>query len=176
MTRALPRHIFAAATLLALVGAAPARADDAADLRRGFELIDAWRIDEARPLAEALWARSPGDGAVLALVAEVKLHMGDYAGALHFYERARDAGAPDGLLRNAALAEAARTATDGYEEVVTPRFIIRHSPGKDAILVPYTEETLEKAPTYALGDFTKADGGSAIRDASYDYYKVGRDW
>lgn len=151
MTRALPRHNFAparalaAATLLALVGAAPARADDAADLRRGFELIDAWRIDEARPLAEALWARSPGDGAVLALVAEVKLHMGDYAGALHFYERARDAGAPDGLLRNAALAEAARTATDGYEEVVTPRFIIRHSPGKDAILVPYTEETLEKA-------------------------------
>ncbi len=139
------RSIIGAALVLASVAAAPAWADDQADLRRAFTLLDQWRVDEARPLAEALWARSPDDGAVLALVGDVKLHMSDYAGAVDFYTRARAAGAPEVLVRNAALAEAARAATAGYEEVITPRFVIRHSPGKDAILVPYTEETLEKA-------------------------------
>jgi len=57
-----------------------------------------------------------------------------------------------------------------------PWSVLDYSREKGGYIVPMTKETLEKAPTYALGDFTKADGGSAIRDASYDYYKVGRDW
>lgn len=135
----------ALACALALGTATAAYADDQADLRKAFLLLDQWRVDEARPLAEALWARSPDDGAVLALLGDVKLHMSDYAGAVDFYARARTAGAPAALLRNAELAQAAATATEGYEEAITPRFVIRYSPGKDAILVPYTEETLEKA-------------------------------
>jgi len=130
----------------ALIFAAPAFADDQATaLKRGFQLLDAWRVDEARSIAESLWARSPEDGSVLALIAEVKLHMSDYEGAASFYEKARDAGAPEVLTRNASLALAARAATQGYAETVTERFVIRYSIGKDEILVPYAEETLEKA-------------------------------
>jgi tetratricopeptide (TPR) repeat protein len=115
------------------------------EAEQALQLIDAWRVDEARPIVERLIAKQPEDPLTHVAVAELKLHDTDYLGALHFYLRAKEAGAPETLLRNAALAEAARAATEGYEEVVTDGFVVRFKPGKDALLVPYTVETLEQA-------------------------------
>ena len=47
------------------------------------------------------------------------------------------------VLVDAPLAEAAKLATKGYVETVSENFIVRHEPGKDAVLVPYAIETLE---------------------------------
>lgn len=126
--------------------AAAAHAEvDPNDVRKGFVAIEAWRVDEARDIAERLYREAPEDALVLALVAEVKLHMSDYAGAVAYYARAKKAGAPEMTLRNASLAEAARVATQGYAEHVGDNFILRFAPGKDAVLVPYAMETLDKA-------------------------------
>lgn len=130
----------------ALLGAAPARAEeDLEELRLGFDAIEAWRVDEARVIAEKWAARAPDHPLVLALLAEVKLHLSDYRGAVHYYEAAHDAGAPESMLASAPLALAAERATHGYTETVSAHFVVRHSPGKDAVLVPYALETLEKA-------------------------------
>ncbi|MFO0723716.1 MAG: peptidase MA family metallohydrolase [Myxococcota bacterium] len=132
---------------IALCLAAPARAEheDSDELRRAFAAIEAWRVDEAREVAERWYSKVPEDPAVLALVAEVKLHSSDYAGAVEFYTRAKEAGAPEFLLRSAPLAEAAAKETKGYEEHTTSTFVFRYAPGRDAVLVPYAEETAEKA-------------------------------
>ena len=137
----------ASALIPLLLVATPARAQDVAldELKRGFAAVQAWQIDEARELAEALYTKQPEHPFVLALVAEVKLHMSDYGGAVEFFERAKKAGAPDMILQDAGLAEAARVATQGYAESVSENFIIRYEPGKDSILVPYAIETLEAA-------------------------------
>lgn len=111
----------------------------------GFSAIEAWQIDDAREIAEDLLKKKPDDAMALALMGDVKMHLGDYAGAVEAFRAARRAGAPEVALRNEVPAEAARVATQGYVETVSDTFIIRHPPGKDAILVPYAIETLEKA-------------------------------
>lgn len=127
--------------------AAPALAqpEDTDELRRAFAAIESWRVDEAREIAERWYAKAPDDAVVLALIGEVKLHSSDYAGALEFFLKAKDAGAPEVLLRSAALAEAAAKETKGYEEHITDAFVYRYAPGRDAVLLPYAEETAERA-------------------------------
>lgn len=146
-------------TLLAVVlaGAAAHAQHSSEDLQKvkrgidGLRAIAAWQVDEARERAEEQLRADPEDPITLALMAEVKMHMSDYAGAVEYFARAKRAGAPAELLTDAPLAEAARVATDGYEESVGQHFIIRYTPGKDAVLVPYAEETLEKARS-RIGD------------------------
>ena len=49
---------------------------------------------------------------------------------------------------------------------------------KGGYVVPLDKDRLENAPAYDLKDLTKHDGtiGSSIRDESYSFYKVDRDW
>lgn len=115
------------------------------DIAQGFRAIERWHVDDARRIAERAYREHPDYPLTLALVGEVKMHMSDYQGALEFYRRARDAGAPEQILQTESLARATRQATEGYEEYVGEHFIVRYPAGKDAILVPYTLETLEKA-------------------------------
>ena len=112
-------------------------------LKTGFEAIQEWQIDKAREVAENLYREYPADPLVLSLLAQVKLQTSDYAGAVHYFSKAKQKGAPDVVLVDAPLAEAAKLATKGYVETVSENFIIRHEPGKDAVLVPYAVETLE---------------------------------
>lgn len=139
----------ASATLLAAASLTFSGVAEAAlsysDVKPGFDAIEHWRIDAARDLAQKLNQSHPDDALTLALIAAVKLHQSDYGGAVTYFDRAKRAGAPTALLRDAPLAEAARVATDGYVETVSDHFIIRHQPGKDAVLVPYALETLEAA-------------------------------
>lgn len=135
----------------AVAGVAPeARADDvdlfaAKDVLQGFRAVEAWRIDEARAIAERLLERKPDDAMSLALMGEVKMHLGDYAGAVEAFREARRNGAPEAALRSEDAAEAARVATQDYVEHISDSFIIRHPAGKDAVLVPFAIETLEAA-------------------------------
>lgn len=119
--------------------------DQSEDIALGFRAIERWRVDEARRIAERAYASSPEDPLVLALVAELKMHMSDYRGAAEFFRRAKEGGAPDHLVDMAPLAEAARIATEGYDEHVGDHFVVRTTPGKDSVLVPYALETLERA-------------------------------
>jgi tetratricopeptide (TPR) repeat protein len=142
-----------AALVAAVLRAGPAAAQDPKaldlpgfeDVSAGYEAIEAWRYDTAREVAADLWSQRAEDPLVMALMAEVKLHHGDYRGALEMYEQADRAGAPRFVLRNRALAEAARTTTEDYAEVAGDRFVIRHAPGRDAILRPWAFDTLERS-------------------------------
>lgn len=130
--------------MLGLCFASPVRAEPTIEkLSSGFEAIQEWDIDRARSVAEDLYQSDPNHPLVLALVAQVKLQMSDYRGSTFFFEQAAAAGAPEIVLVDRTLAEAARVATQDYVETVSKNFIIRHEPGKDAVLLPYAIETLE---------------------------------
>jgi len=130
--------------LLAFLGSSTGYAEPSLDeLKTGFESIQEWDIDQARTVAERLYQKDPNHPLVLALVAQVKLQMSDYAGSTYFFEKAEAAGAPPIVLVDAPLAQAAHVATKNYIETKSENFIIRHEPGKDAVLVPYAIETLE---------------------------------
>ncbi|MEM1023871.1 MAG: tetratricopeptide repeat protein [Myxococcota bacterium] len=104
-----------------------------------------WRFDEARTRASNIFEKRPDDPLSFAALADAKLFHGDYEGAVDLYRRAREAGVPEVLLRNESLAAAAAAATQGYEETVGEHFVIRHVPGRDAILVPFAMQTLNRA-------------------------------
>lgn len=58
-----------------------------------------------------------------------------------------------------------------------PWSMLDYSPDKGGYVVPLSKDVLEKAPTYRLEDLTKNDGEfGQIREKSYDYYKVPRDF
>ncbi|MEO1337548.1 MAG: hypothetical protein AAFV29_18030, partial [Myxococcota bacterium] len=122
-----------------------ATSEDVEDVLVGFRALRNWRYDEARQVAERLVAERPDDPLVTALVGTVKMHLGDYTGAVVDLRQARDEGTPPSLLSELQPAEAARVATEGYSETISDYFIVRHRPGKDEILVPYALETLDKA-------------------------------
>jgi tetratricopeptide (TPR) repeat protein len=134
--------------LFASTAFAQADGPDLAKVRRGIDglrAIQSWQIDEARKLAEEQLREDPDDPITLALMAEVKMHLSDYAGAVEYYNLAQRAGAPAELLQDMPRAEAARVATDGYAEHVDDHFVLRYTPGKDAILVPHAIEALNAA-------------------------------
>ena len=111
----------------------------------GFKAINAWNTDDARHIATGLLAEYPDDPAVTALVGTVKMHLGDYEGAVTDLRRAYKADIPANLVAEAPAAEAARVATQGYAETVSDNFILRYRVGKDEILVPYALDTLDKS-------------------------------
>jgi hypothetical protein len=44
-------------------------------------------------------------------------------------------------------------------------------------VLPLRKESLEKAPAYDLKDLTRHDGSlGTIRERTYSYYNVNRDW
>lgn len=140
----LPRWARALAASIALVPAL-ALASPEEEVIEAFKDIEAWQLDEARDTARELLAKYPDNASVLALFGELKFHSSDYSGAVAMFERAEAGGAPAGLLESKPLAKAALGATDGYAEAIGESFIIRYTPGRDAILVPYALETLEAA-------------------------------
>jgi tetratricopeptide (TPR) repeat protein len=115
------------------------------EIADGFRAIESWQIGEARAIAERAVRDLPDHPLTLALLAEVKMHMSDYRGAATLFEKAREAGAPHEILSSAPIADATRIATEGYEEHIADNFIVRYTPGKDEILLPYAIDTLERA-------------------------------
>ena len=55
-----------------------------------------------------------------------------------------------------------------------PWALLNYDEDKGGYVVPMTKATLQAAPAYDIDDLTKHDG--EIRDKSYSYYKVNKDW
>ncbi|HEY2445568.1 MAG TPA: PRC-barrel domain-containing protein [Rhizomicrobium sp.] len=58
-----------------------------------------------------------------------------------------------------------------------PWSMLDYDSNRGGYIVPMSKDVLEKAPAYELNDLTKHDGQiGRIRETSYTYYKVPRDW
>ena len=58
-----------------------------------------------------------------------------------------------------------------------PWSMLTYDKEKGGYVVPMTAETLKNAPVSDLSDLTKNDGANGnLREKSYSYYKVARDW
>ena len=66
----------------------------------------------------------------------------------------------------------------GEKYAPVPWSVLDYSEDKGGYVIPMSEEELKQAPAYDMKDLVKDDGGdmSAIRERSYNYYKVPRDW
>jgi len=65
----------------------------------------------------------------------------------------------------------------GEKYAPVPWSLLDYSPDKGGYVVPMSEDIIKKAPSYSLSDLTKSDGEFAdIRERSYSYYNVPRDW
>jgi sporulation protein YlmC with PRC-barrel domain len=66
----------------------------------------------------------------------------------------------------------------GEKYYPVPWALLDFDEDKGGYVVPLDKDRLENAPAYDLKDLTKQDGtiGSSIRDESYSFYKVDRDW
>jgi sporulation protein YlmC with PRC-barrel domain len=65
----------------------------------------------------------------------------------------------------------------GEKYYPVPWSILAYSKDKGGYVVPLAKDRMEKAPAYRLEDLTRNDGEfSKIRESSYSYYNVQRDW
>jgi tetratricopeptide (TPR) repeat protein len=147
---ALALGIAAAPFAVGRAGALPP-GEDGVRLRRAAIALDELRIEQAAGEIEALATSYPDDPDVRFERALLRFHRGDYVGA------AREAGASvvlaDGLRRAEERIElqrlmwATREATRGFVEQRSAdgRYVVRHAPGPDRILVEYAFEVLRAA-------------------------------
>jgi sporulation protein YlmC with PRC-barrel domain len=65
----------------------------------------------------------------------------------------------------------------GEKYYPVPWSLLDYNPDQGGYVVPITQSMLHSAPSCGLDDLTKHDGSvGRLRDTSYDYYKVARDW
>lgn len=65
----------------------------------------------------------------------------------------------------------------GEKYYPVPWSMLDYNEDKGGYVVPLSKDTLENAPSYDLKDLIKHDGTLGdIRETSYSYYKVDRDW
>jgi sporulation protein YlmC with PRC-barrel domain len=65
----------------------------------------------------------------------------------------------------------------GEKYAPVPWSMLDYQPDKGGYVVPMSEDMIKKAPAYDLSDLTKGDGSFGdIREKSYSYYNVERDW
>ena len=66
----------------------------------------------------------------------------------------------------------------GEKYYPVPWSLLDYNEDKGGYVVPLSKDRLENAPAYDLKDLTKHDGsiGDTIREKSYSYYNVNRDW
>jgi sporulation protein YlmC with PRC-barrel domain len=58
-----------------------------------------------------------------------------------------------------------------------PWSMLDYSEKMGGYVVPVAQDVISKAPTYRLEDLTKNDGEfGAIRETSYNYFNIRRDW
>ena len=65
----------------------------------------------------------------------------------------------------------------GEKYYPVPWSLLDYNEDKGGYIVPLNKERIENAPAYDLKDLTKHDGSlGSIREKTYSYYKVNRDW
>lgn len=154
----MKRALTAAILLTSL--AAPARAvppgADGLALRAAAEALSEVRVEDAERTLERLAREHAEDPDVRFERAMLRFYRGDYAGAVSDLDAAGDRGqlrAPEDRQSLAALIRSTHEATRELETARSPdgRYIVRHAPGPDAVLVPYAFEAMARADR-ALGE------------------------
>ena len=65
----------------------------------------------------------------------------------------------------------------GEKYAPVPWSMLDYQPDRGGYVVPMSEDMIKKAPVYDLSDLTADDGAvGGIREKSYSYYNVKRDW
>lgn len=66
----------------------------------------------------------------------------------------------------------------GERYAPVPWALLDYNEDKNGYVIPLSEATIKAAPAYDMKDLVRDDGAAAgsIRQKSYDYYKVSRDW
>lgn len=134
-------------SLLLLGWTLPAQAALDRDLEAAGQAIRAWDQAAADAAVARAMAAAPADPATLLAAGHTSLMGGRYGDAVEQLEQAVHLGAGEGAQQLLALAKATADEMRDYEETLTPsgRFLIRHAPGIDAVMVPYAEQVLEAA-------------------------------
>jgi sporulation protein YlmC with PRC-barrel domain len=65
----------------------------------------------------------------------------------------------------------------GEKYAPVPWSVLSYSKDKGGYVVPMSEDQIKQAPAYDLKDLSRDDGQFGdIREKSYSYYRVSRDW
>ena len=65
----------------------------------------------------------------------------------------------------------------GEKYAPVPWAALDYNEDKGGYVIPLSTDELKRAPAYEMSDLVKEDGKLAgIRDRTYEYYKVPRDW
>jgi len=109
--------------------------------------LEAWDIEGAQRGLDDLLSQDPGSIPAAYFRARVLFEQGKYAESVTAFgeARSRGAGRIDGFEAQAKLAQAAADEVKGDEAHESAHFVMYTRPGKDALLVPYALEALEKA-------------------------------
>jgi tetratricopeptide (TPR) repeat protein len=130
-----------------LFAALPVRAKESADLADKIETdLEAWDIEGARRGLDNLLHEDRSSAIAAFLQGRVLFEQGDYEAAAKSFEEAVRRGAPPGEVdSHLRLARATAEEVKNDEVHESAHFVLRTRPGKDALLVPYALEGLEKA-------------------------------
>lgn len=114
--------------------------------------MDDWDYDTARARLDALEASAPEHPATAWVRGEWHFHHGDYDEAVDALNAAVEGGAPERVVTLRDLVAETRDVTADFATHVTAdgHFEIRYDPRRDAVLIPWAEETLEGA-YYEIG-------------------------
>jgi tetratricopeptide (TPR) repeat protein len=132
---------------LSLFAAVPARARNATGLPDKIETdLEAWDIEGARRGLDELLHEDRSSAVAAFLQGRVLFEQGEYDAAAKSFEEAVHRGAPPGDIdAHLRLAKATAEEVKNDEVHESAHFVLRTRPGKDALLVPYALEGLEKA-------------------------------
>jgi len=125
-------------------GASPeARSEARARMMNIDQHLEAWDVAAARAELDALSALAPeGTEPIHYYAGRVLLEEGRYAEAVTALEKAGVADKPGSWLR---IAQDTLAVTKDHVRSESEHFIVSHPPGKDAVLVPWALEALERA-------------------------------
>lgn len=142
-------RLAAAAVAAAVLASVPAGGASAAnEAARARRALSNWELDEARSLVEELREASPSEPRALTLAGRLRLLEGRYEEALDFLDQAVHLGGETGEAKTYRdLVRATRDEVGDYASHRSEdgRFVIRHAPGVDEVMVPYVEEVLSAA-------------------------------
>ena len=125
--------------------------DVVGEIAYGEECLKTWQIDEASAIANKLLSTAAENPYVCFFAGEVRFYEGNYQESLSLLKEAQKD--PD-IARNALefydFVDKIYQTASKFKEVKTEHFLFRYAEDKDAILVDYALNTLEKA-YHAIG-------------------------
>ncbi|MDO8142723.1 MAG: tetratricopeptide repeat protein [Candidatus Brocadiales bacterium] len=126
--------------------------DVVGEIAYGEECLKTWQVDEASAIASKLLSTAPENPYVCFFIGEVRFYEGNYKESLSFLKEAQK---EPGIAHNARefydFVDKIYKTTNKFKEIKTEHFLFRYLEEKDAILVDYASDTLEKAYT-AIGN------------------------